>query len=399
MNRTRQPIAWWFAGLWVLSTVLAAHALSLPVGKTVPPAREASIFHTWLRYSGQGSRDLFGFPSNTERVEREMSRLADRLRPAVAAAKGGPGALEAFRRILLEEEGFSYDRSAGNPENYLIGNVLDRKRGNCLGLTLLWLSLAEKFDLPLRGVYVPGHIFIRYVGNRASVNFEFSEPGAPWEDDRYRSSFHLRTDGPYLHSLSSEETLGVFLKSLGAAYAKKGRNEEALAFYAAGERLYPGLPDVPYNAGISLQRLGRPEQAFSQYRRALALDPDMARARGNLGILLAMQGHYTDAIAEGLRAVELEPWSAVARGNLAATYCACGKYDEGIREYQMAAELDPRSAPVRAGLARALFAKGAYREAALECERAEALGCRFEPTMLEKLGRYREPAWPLGESP
>jgi tetratricopeptide (TPR) repeat protein len=385
--------------LWVLSTVLTAHASSLPVGKIVPPAKEASIFQTWLRYSVQGSRDLIGFPTDAERVKREVSRLADRLRPAVAAGKRGPGVLDAFRRILLEEEGFTYDRLAGNPENYLIEGVLERKRGNCLGLTLLWLSLAEELDLPLRGVYVPGHIFIRYVGNDASLNFEFSDGGAPWEDARYRKRFRLPTERPYLRSLSPEETLGVFLKSVGASYAKKGRNEEALALYAEGERLYPGLPDVPYNAGVSLQRLGHPDAAIAMYRRALSLDPDMALARGNLGILLAMQGQYADAISEGIRAVELEPWSAAAHGNLASTYYACGKYDEGVREYRKAAEIDPRSARVRAGLTLALFATGAYPEAARECEVASALGCRFEPSLVEKLSRYREPPLSADESP
>jgi tetratricopeptide (TPR) repeat protein len=383
----------------LLSPGLPVHASPPHAEKTSPPGREDSILHSWVRYSVQGNRDLFGFPGDAERVKREVSRLVDRLRPMVAAGKRGPGVLDAFRRILFEEEGFSYDRVAGNPENYLIEGVLDRKRGNCLGLTLLWLSLAEELDLPLRGVYVPGHIFIRYVGDDASLNFELSDGGAPWEDGRYQKRFRLRTEGPYLRSLSPGETLGVFLKSLGAAYARKGRNEEALALYADGERLYPGLPDVPYNAGVSLQRMGRPNLAIVKYRRALALDPDMALARENLGILLAMQGYFADAISEGLRAVELEPWSAAAHGNLASTYCACGKYDEGIREYRKAAEIDPLSAPVRAGLTRALFAAGAYPEAARECDLASALGCRFEPSMIEKLSRYRETACPGGAPP
>jgi tetratricopeptide (TPR) repeat protein len=389
LNRYRRTIVVLFAGMFLLSPALPVHALPLHGEKTVPSAKEDSILHSWVRYSVQGSSDLFGFPGDAEKVKREIHRLADRLRPAVAAGDRGPGVLDAFRRILLEEEGFSYDRVAGNPENFLIEGVLDRKRGNCLGLTLLWLSLAEELDLPLRGVYVPGHIFIRYAGDNASLNFEFSDGGAPWEDARYRRRFHLGTAGPYLRSLSPEETLGVFLKSLGAAYTRKGRNEEALALYAQGERLYPGLPDVPYNAGVSLQRLGRPDLAILKYRRAIALDPEMALARGNLGILLAMQGNYADAIAEGLRAVELQPWSAAAHGNLASTYCACGKYDEGIREFRKAAEIDPLSAPVRAGLTRALFATGAYPEAARECDLAFSLGYRFEPSMIEMLSRYR----------
>jgi tetratricopeptide (TPR) repeat protein len=107
---------------------------------------------------------------------------------------------------------------------------------------------------------------------------------------------------------------------------------------------------------VSLQRLGRSDEAIAKYRKALSLDPGMAPARGNLD----------------------------------SNYAACGNYEEGIREYRTAVELDPSSAKAREGLTRAWFARGDYPEAAREAERAEALGCRFEPSMLDALEPYRE---------
>jgi tetratricopeptide (TPR) repeat protein len=365
----------------------------------LPVAPEVSILSGWTRYSEQGSRDLLGLPFDTARRERELSRLAERLRPEVAGDPGGARVPDAFRRVLIREEGFAYDRSAGNPENYLIDAVLARKRGNCLGLSLLWLSLAERLGLPFRGVYVPGHCFVRFEGDDTQVNVEFSDGGAPWEDGRFRKEFRLAPDRPYLHSLSPAEMTAVFLKSLGAAYAKKGRDEEALGIYAEAERLSPGLPDAPYNAGVSLQRLGRSGEAIAKYRQALAIDPDMAPARDNLGILLARGGRYAEAIAEARKAVELEPGNAAARGNLASAYCACGRYEEGIREFRRAVSLDPRNARVRGALVQAHYARGEYREAAAECDAAMALGCRFDPSLLEVLDRHREPAATGGAMP
>jgi Flp pilus assembly protein TadD len=378
---------------------VSAHASSPSGVVPLRPPPEVSILPVWARYSGKGSGDLLGFPGDSARAEREMSRLAGRLRPAVAAASGGAGVVDAFRAVLLGEEGFTYDPAPGSPENYLLDTVLSRKRGNCLGLSLLWLSLAERLNVPFRGVYVPGHCFVRYDGEDARVNVEFADGGAAWEDDRYRREFRLGQGRPYLRSLTRPETLGVFFKSLGAAYSKKGKDAEALRMYAEAERMNPELPDAPYNAGISLQRLGQAEAAIAKYRRALLLDQDMAAARDNLGILLARRGSYAEAIAEARRAVELEPGNAAARGNLAATYCACGDYDAGIREFRRAAEIAPGDGVIRAGLARAYYAQGRYEEAARECDRAEALGCRFEPAMLEALRRYREPAPAAGGLP
>ncbi|MEW6721514.1 MAG: tetratricopeptide repeat protein [Thermodesulfobacteriota bacterium] len=367
----------------------AVSAISPPVSATSSPVVEVSVLPTWMRYSMSGSRDLTGFPVDEAKMNRELSRLAEKLRPAVAKADGGPDVVEAFRRVLLKDEGFKYDRVAGNPENFLIGGVIARKRGNCLGLSLLWVSLAERLGLPFRGVYVPGHCFVRYDGDDARINVEFSEAGAAWEDARYLEEFRMARPGPYLRSLTTAEMLGVFMKSVGAAYAKKGRHEEALVIYSEGARLYPGLPESWYNAGVSLQRMGRSGEAILKYRKALELDPDMAVARGNLGILLANQGLYAEAIDEARRAVEIDPWNASVRGSLASAHCACGDFDEGIREYRKALEIDPSNVQARAGLTRALYAKGDLVGAARECERAEALGCRFEPWLLEALKPYR----------
>ena len=363
-----------------------AHAVLPP-----PGSPEASPWVSeMLRHSAKGSRDLLGLPVDPSLPEREITRLADRLRPDVSGAADGGRVIKAFLRVLLVEEGFTYDKSASDPQNYLLEAVLARKKGNCLGLSMLWLALADRLDLPFRGVYVPSHCFVRYEGNGAHVNVEFAEGGASWEDDRYRREFRIRPGRPYLSSLSSGEMLGVYLKTLGAAYSRKGREEDALRTYDEAGRLYPGMPDVHFNAGVSLQKLGRLDEAAGKYRRALELDPDMAAARDNLSILLARRGRYDEAIEEARRAVELEPWNAGTRGNLAAAYCGCGRLDEGIREYRTAVGMDPGNRKARSGLARAYYAKGSYHEAAAACDLAESLGCRFDPPMLRALSRYRE---------
>jgi len=352
-----------------------------------------------LRHSAKGSRDLFGLPVDPSLPEREITRLADRLRPEVSGAADGGRVVDAFRRILLIEEGFTYDKSASDPQNYLLEAVLARKKGNCLGLSMLWLALADRLGLPFRGVYVPSHCFVRYEGKDGRRNVELAEGGASWGDDRYRREFRIRPGRPYLLSLSSAEMLGVYLKSLGAGYSRKGREEDALRLYGEAGRLYPGLPDAHFNAGVSLQKLGRLDEAAGKYRRALDLDPEMAAARDNLSIILAQKGLYEEAIAEARLAVELEPWNAGSRGNLAAAYCGCGRLDEGIREYRTAVGIDPRNRKAHSGLARAFFAKGSYHEAAAACDLAESLGCRFDPPMLRTLSRYREGRIVAGETP
>ena len=358
MNR-RSVAAFLGAIFWSCVFGVSAGAGTPPV-LSPAAAGESPFPSAILRHSAQGSRDLLGLPVDPSLPEREIARLADRLRPEVTGGADGGEVVSAFRRILLMEEGFTYDKSASDPANYLLESVLTRKKGNCLGLSMLYLALADRLGIPFRGVYVPSHCFVRYEGNGVRVNVEFAEGGASWEDDRYRREFRIPPARPYLQSLAPAEMLGVFLKTLGAGYSRKGREEDAIRLYDEAGRLYPGLPDVHYNAGVSLQKLGRLDEAAGKYRRALDLDPEMAAARDNLSILLAGRGRYEEAIAEARRAVELEPWNAAARGNLAAAYCGCGRLDEGIREYRMAVEIDPGNRRLQSGLERAYFSRGSH---------------------------------------
>lgn len=333
--------------------------------------------------------------SDPEAVEREIDRLAGRLRPALRVRTDPREVVDVLNRFLFVEEGFRYDPVAGDPENYLPHRVLQRKRGNCLGLTMVYLALAERLDIPLRGAYVPSHCFPRYENGGVRINIESARGGSELPDALYAREFGLTGERPYLRSLGKKEMIGVYLKSLGAAYSRRGMDEEALRLYDVASELYAGLPDVYFNAGVSHHKAGRIDEAIAQYRRALARDPDLAVARDNLGVALARKGAYEEALSEARRAVALDPANAISRGNLAATLCACGRTEEGIREFRKVLEADPGNARARAGLANAHYALGEYRQALEHCDRATALGCRFDAAMLAALERHRPPAAPL----
>jgi tetratricopeptide (TPR) repeat protein len=377
--------------------VFAAVSISVfPAGLASASAepRPGAFLDGFFRYSEQGGNDISATPWNGAAVEKELSRLAARVRPALAAATTDGQVVDAFNRVLLREEGFAYDRVAGDPENFLLGPVLSRKKGNCLGLSMLYLALAERLSVPFRGVCVPTHCFVRYEGKNGARNVEFASRGEYWGDERYRREFRIGASRPYLRSLDGNEMLGIFLKSLGAAYSKKGRDEEALRLYADAIRFFPGLAEGHFNAGVSLQRLGKLGEAAAEYRLALSLDPDLAPARDNLGVVLAMQGMFPDAIAEARRAVELEPQNAAMRGNLASTYMASGDAAAGIREFRKAVEIAPENSRARAGLAMSYLSLGRYEEAAREFDKAKSLGVQFDPSVREALERLHPPAHP-----
>lgn len=359
------------------------------------PDGDIPIGKTLILASAFGRERLDGETIDPDAVEKEIDRLAGKVRPALLDRSDPRKVVSALNRFLFDEEGFTYDCAAGNPDNYLLDRVIARRRGNCLGLTAMYLVLAERLSLPLHGVYVPSHCFVRYEDAGVRFNIETGEKGADRGDGRYVRDFGLAEDRPYLQSLGRKEMIGVYLKSLGAAFSRKGMEVEALGLYREAAAFYPGLPDIHFNAGVSSQKMGRLDEAIARYRRAVDLDPGLAVARDNLGVALARKGLFVEALTEARKATALAPRNAVSRGNLAATLCACGMLEEGIREFRKVLEIDPGNPRALAGLVNTHYARGEIREALRYCDRAVEAGCRLDPSLLAILeARRSRPADP-----
>jgi regulator of sirC expression with transglutaminase-like and TPR domain len=69
-------------------------------------------------------------------------------------------AVAVINEYLFDELGFTSVSEASDPNDLFLHSVMDRKRGYCLSLSILYLSIGERLGLPLYGVVVPGHFFI-----------------------------------------------------------------------------------------------------------------------------------------------------------------------------------------------------------------------------------------------
>ena len=64
----------------------------------------------------------------------------------------------------------------------------------------------------------------------------------------------------------------------GAAYARKGDLERAVADYTEVIRLSPSFAPAYVNRGVCYTRGGKHDEAISDYTEAIRLDPAIARA-------------------------------------------------------------------------------------------------------------------------
>ena len=79
-------------------------------------------------------------------------------------------------------------------------------------------AIGERLGMPLYGVVVPGHFFVRYDDGKTRFNIETTSKGNCADDEHYRVNFNVpdSSDGRsiYLKNLNPHQTLGCFFNNL-----------------------------------------------------------------------------------------------------------------------------------------------------------------------------------------
>lgn len=71
--------------------------------------------------------------------------------------------LERFNKFIFEDLGFrGHDNYGTDPESCYINTVVDKRRGNPIGLCAVYLFLARRAGLPVSGIGLPGHFICRH---------------------------------------------------------------------------------------------------------------------------------------------------------------------------------------------------------------------------------------------
>jgi regulator of sirC expression with transglutaminase-like and TPR domain len=91
-----------------------------------------------------------------------IDALAARVRQRFPAEAGPRQILGQINWVLFVEEGFQGNaRDYYDPRNSYLNEVLVRKTGIPISLSILYLALAERVGLPMAGVNLPAHFVVR----------------------------------------------------------------------------------------------------------------------------------------------------------------------------------------------------------------------------------------------
>lgn len=145
----------------------------------------------------------------------------------------------------------------------------------------------------------------------------------------------------FSHALKVDSNNVVAHQSLGAAYDKLGRLEEAKKEFTTALQIDPDSSRTLNGLGELYGHEGNSSEAIKYFDLALSKRPFYSDAHYNLGNLLAAEGKYADAAGHYEAAIRAKPDSADAYNNLGAMYLRLGKTNEALSQFKAALNIDP----------------------------------------------------------
>ncbi len=281
--------------------------------------------------------------------------------------------IAVINKYLFDELGFESIPDARDPNDLFLHTVLDKKRGYCLSLSILYLSIGERLGLPLYGVVAPGHFFIRFDNKQVRFNIETTSKGGNAPDEHYISKFKVPegdNESIYMKNLNKIQTLGCFFNNLGNVYEDIGNIDSALLALERAVEINPTLSESRSNLANVYLKIGRVQEAIYEYLEALSINPNDAKTYNNLGNAYTQQGLLSKAILQYQQSLALEPNFIDAYKNLALAYCKQKSFMLAITQLKRAFILEPKDASLYSQMGDVYIQMENYEGAILQYKKA-----------------------------
>lgn len=231
---------------------------------------------------------------------QELDRMATAVRPAVEAAPTTTAGLKALNHYLFVELGFKGNQEDYyNPRNSYLNDVLERRLGIPISLSVLYLEVGQRLGIPLDGINFPGHFLIKCTAPPAPLFIDPFGGGQILEEDEletrlpFSGSRKLPLEKYFLDAVSPREILARMLRNLKQIHIEQKNFKQAIS---SGEKItwlqpesafdYRDLGYLYYQVKAYHQSLAA-FNAYLEHSEAAADEPEI---RENIQILATQLG-------------------------------------------------------------------------------------------------------------
>jgi regulator of sirC expression with transglutaminase-like and TPR domain len=243
---------------------------------------------------------------DVERYIGEIERMALRLRGRLPQSSSAEERVVALNQFLYEDLGYwGNTDDYYDPRNSYLNEVIERKTGIPITLSIVYMELGRRIGLPLEGVSFPGHFLVRLRLRGGMLVLDPFAGGAPQSEDDLRSRVkRVIPDGvadnlpaselpldQFLEPASNRQILSRVLRNLKGIYRKADKPERMLDVLNRMLLVTPGASAELRDRGYVYQRLECYRAALKDLTDYTEREPDAAdldEVRGKLFELSAL---------------------------------------------------------------------------------------------------------------
>ena len=215
---------------------------------------------------------------------RRLDEMARAVRDTLPANAPAAEIILALNRYLFQEEGF--DGDAANfydPRNSFINQVLERKIGIPITLSIIYIEIGQRLGLPLQGVSFPGHFLVKFSVESGEIVLDPFSGGVSLGRDELEQQL-AQTQGDkesakipleeWLVTATKKDILVRMLRNLKVIYAHADQLEKTLSVINRILLIAPELAEEVRDRGMVYRQLECFRAALTDLQTYLQMEPE-----------------------------------------------------------------------------------------------------------------------------
>jgi regulator of sirC expression with transglutaminase-like and TPR domain len=217
-------------------------------------------------------------------VEKYLDQLAALSREAELAIRGGSDTVEKIQLLsefLFTRKGFEGNRDQfGDPRNSFLNDVLERRLGIPITLSVLYIEIGRRLGLNLYGVSFPTHFLVKAVDERGELIIDPFNSGAILDLPEIRARLTqiygqpVEVQPAMLKAVGARHILIRMLRNLKSIYASGADWPRALSTLDRILMLDPRSLEEILERGALYERLECFSAALDDYQSFLTQAPE-----------------------------------------------------------------------------------------------------------------------------
>jgi regulator of sirC expression with transglutaminase-like and TPR domain len=194
-------------------------------------SKEKDLLEAWIILSKYQYPDI-----EISKINKQINDLSSKIENEFKAEDKAIEKIMKMNKVL-----FKYEKFKGNfknyhaPENSFVNDVLKSRKGNPLSLSILYIILAQKLNLPIVGINLPKHFIIAYISNEITdidpvqfyINpFSLGAIITRKDVESFLAKENIKYHSHYFTACGNKEIIKRIVNNLLYSFSRQGKKEK-----------------------------------------------------------------------------------------------------------------------------------------------------------------------------